>query len=230
MTINKIKILSILFLLLFSISNSQQLAFPTAKGFGAYSKGGRGGQVIYVTNLNDTGEGSLRWAIEQEGARTVLFKISGTIELKSRLNIKNPYITIAGQTAPGDGICLKGETLLVATHDVIIRYLRVRLGDGKHGQGSKQGKDGISISVGKNIIVDHCSASWSLDEVLSTSTHHPTLTNVTVQWCFITVEIHVQETIIQIHIQMTQKDCFLILQITYYIIGVAVMQAIMQIL
>lgn len=163
-----------------------QLAFPGAEGFGAYSKGGRGGKVLHVTNLNDDGNGSLRWAVNQTHTRTIVFDLSGTIELKSRLTIENPYITIAGQTAPGDGICLKGETLQIETNDVIIRYLRVRLGDGMHGQGSLQGKDAISISVGKDIIVDHCSASWSLDEVLSSSTRNPTLTNVTVQWCYIT--------------------------------------------
>ena len=169
-----------------SVLSQDQLAFPGAQGFGAYAKGGRGGKVLYVTNLNDEGPGSLRWAVEQVGSRTVVFAISGTIELKNRLNIENPYITIAGQTASGDGICLKGETLRIATHDVIIRYLRVRLGDGMHGQGSLQGKDAISISEGKNIIIDHCSSSWSLDEVLSASTGDPTLTDVTVQWCYIT--------------------------------------------
>ena len=184
--------LGILFYILLTVcSFAQQLSFPTAEGFGAYSKGGRGGNVLYVTNLNDSGPGSLRWAVEQEGPRTVVFGVSGTIELKSRLAIENPYLTIAGQTAPGDGICLKDETLLIATHDVIIRYIRVRLGDGKHGIGSKQGKDAISISVGNDIIVDHCSASWSLDEVLSTSTKNPTLSNVTVQWCFITEGLNV---------------------------------------
>ncbi len=170
-----------------TVQFSQNLrAFPGAEGFGAYAKGGRGGQVLHVTNLNNDGPGSLRWAIEQEGPRTVVFDLSGTIELTKRLTIKNPYITIAGQTAPGDGICLKGETLRIETHDVIVRYLRVRLGDGKHGQGSLQGKDAISISSGENIILDHCSTSWSLDEVLSASSYHPNLTNVTVQWCYIT--------------------------------------------
>ncbi|WNH12360.1 pectate lyase family protein [Thalassobellus suaedae] len=177
--------------LFLTAARSQQLAFPTAEGFGAYSKGGRGGQVLYVNNLDDEGKGSLRWAIEHEGPRTIVFSISGTIELKSRLDIKNPYLTIAGQTAPGDGICLKGETLKILTHDIIIRYIRVRLGDGKHGEGSKQGKDGIDLSLGENIIVDHCSASWSLDEVLSTSSYRPTLTKVTVQWCFITEALNV---------------------------------------
>ena len=164
----------------------QQPAFPGAEGFGAYSKGGRGGRVLYVTNLNDRGQGSLRWAVEQEGPRTIVFAISGTIELMSKLVVENPYITIAGQTAPGEGICLKGKTLCIATNDVIIRYIRVRLGDGSHGKGSKQGKDAISISEGKDIIVDHCSSSWSLDEVLSASTKNPALTCLTVQWCFIT--------------------------------------------
>ncbi|WP_159517386.1 pectate lyase family protein [Sunxiuqinia indica] len=176
----------ILLLLLTSTSVGQQLAFPSAEGFGAYSKGGRGGAVLYVTNLDNDGPGSLRWAIDQQGPRTVVFAVSGTIELKDRLTIENPYITVAGQTAPGDGICIKGETVRIETHDVVIRYIRVRLGDGMQGQGSLQGKDAISISKGKDIIVDHCSASWSLDEILSTSTHHPTLTRVTVQWCFIT--------------------------------------------
>lgn len=180
-------ILAVLITTLFlPIVHAQQLAFPGAEGFGAYSKGGRGGKVLYVTNLNDRGPGSLRWAIEQQGPRSVVFAISGTIELEDRLTINEPYITIAGQTAPGDGICIKGETVRIETHDVIIRYIRVRLGDGMHGHGSLQGKDAISISRGKDIIIDHCSASWSLDEILSTSTYHPTLTRVTVQWCFIT--------------------------------------------
>lgn len=162
------------------------LAFPGAEGFGAYSKGGRGGSVLHVTNLNDEGPGSLRWAVGQDGPRTIVFEVSGTIELKDSLDIRNPFITIAGQTAPGDGICLKGETLKIYADDVIVRYIRSRLGDGLHGQGSLQGKDAISLNRGDGIIVDHCSGSWSLDEVLSASTKSPELTNITVQWCFIT--------------------------------------------
>lgn len=166
---------------------SESLAFPGAEGFGAYSKGGRNGIVIYVSNLNDDGPGSLRWAVEQEGPRTIVFSMSGTIVLKNKLEIKNPFITIAGQTAPGDGICLKGETLRIATHDVIIRYIRVRVGDGNFNVGgTNQGKDAIDISSGQDIIVDHCSGSWCLDEVLSASSRTPDLTRVTVQWCFIT--------------------------------------------
>ncbi|MDF9798867.1 hypothetical protein OKW21_004130 [Catalinimonas alkaloidigena] len=190
---NNSKTILLILYVLTSVTNfaHSQLAFPGAEGFGAYAKGGRGGKVFYVTNLNDGGQGSLRWAVEQKGPRTIVFSVSGTIELKERLDIVNPYLTIAGQTAPGDGICLKGETLRVRANHVIIRYIRVRLGDGKHGEGSKQGKDAIDISMGEHIIVDHCSASWSLDEVLSSSTDEPTLTNVTVQWCFITEGLNV---------------------------------------
>lgn len=188
----KFILIFVISVLSFSVLQSQQLAFPGAEGFGAYSKGGRSGKVIYVTNLNDYGEGSLRWAVEQEGPRTVVFAVSGTIELKKRLDIENPYLTIAGQTAPGDGICLKGETVKILTHDIIIRYLRVRVGDAKFNVGgTNQGKDAIDISVGEDIIVDHCSASWSLDEALSASTKNPTLTRVTVQWCFITEGLNV---------------------------------------
>lgn len=127
-----------------------------------------------------------KYRFEEEGPRTIVFEISGTIELKDILETENPYITIAGQTAPGDGICLKGETLLITTHDVIVRYICCRLGDAMHGIGNLQGKDAISISKGEDIIIDHCSASWNLDEVLSSSTNKPNLTRVTVQWCFIT--------------------------------------------
>lgn len=161
-------------------------AFPGAEGFGAHAKGGRGGRVLHVTNLDDDGPGSLRWAVEQEGSRTVVFEVSGTIGLRRGLEIAHPFVTIAGQTAPGDGICIKGGTVRIRTHDVVVRYLRFRLGDGRHGQGSLQGKDALDISAGTDIIVDHCSASWSLDEVLSVSSRNPDLTRVTVQWCFIT--------------------------------------------
>jgi hypothetical protein len=155
---------------------SQQLAFPTAEGYGKYTVGGRGGVVYEVTNLNDSGEGSLRVAVESEGPRTVVFRISGTIILESDLRIKNPYITIAGQTAPGDGICLRKYPLIISADEVIIRYIRVRLG----GEALKDA-DAVSSRYVKNLILDHVSASWSVDEVMSI--YHGEYT--TVQWCII---------------------------------------------
>jgi pectate lyase len=154
-------------------------AFPGAEGFGAQSIGGRGGKVLFVTNINDSGPGSLREAVETEGPRIVIFRISGTIALKSAIAITKPYITIAGQTAPGDGICLKNHALVIAASHVIVRYIRCRPGDN-----AKAESDSISISSGRDIIVDHCSASWSVDETLSASSRGQ-LGNVTVQWCII---------------------------------------------
>ncbi|WP_238480311.1 pectate lyase [Mangrovibacterium lignilyticum] len=161
--------------------NAQQLAFSGAMGYGAYSQGGRGGKVIEVTNLNDSGPGSLRSAVEAEGPRTIVFRVSGNISLKSMLTVSNPYITIAGQTAPGDGICLKDFPLhITGTHDVVCRFIRVRPGIESGLIGSEI--DGIEIRDSKNVIVDHCTISWTVDEVLNT--WHGT-ENITVQWCMI---------------------------------------------
>lgn len=157
--------------------DNKPLAFPTAEGYGKYTVGGRGGKVYEVTNLNDSGEGSLRAAVEAEGPRTVVFRVSGTIDLKRALSIKNPYITIAGQTAPGDGICIKRYPLNIGADEVIIRYIRVRLGDE-----SGKDTDAISCRYRKNIILDHVSVSWSIDETMSV--YH--CENVTIQWCMIT--------------------------------------------
>jgi pectate lyase len=153
-------------------------AFPGAEGFGSTTPGGRGGRVIFVTNLDDAGPGSFRSACDAEGPRIVIFRISGLITLAQPLVIKNPYITIAGQTAPGDGICLRNFTFVIATHDVIVRYLRSRLGDL-----SGQEADSITLASGaENVILDHCSATWSVDEALSLAGN---VSNVTVQWCLI---------------------------------------------
>jgi hypothetical protein len=159
-------------------------AFPGAEGFGAHALGGRGGQVLFVTNLNDAGPGSLRAAVQAEGPRTVIFQVSGTIGLKSTLAIREPYITIAGQTAPGDGICLKNYALSIAADHVIVRYLRCRPGDNTESE-----PDAISIGAGRNIIVDHCSASWAVDETLSASTSG-NLGDLTVQWCIISESLN----------------------------------------
>ena len=160
---------------------AQQLAFPTAEGYGKYAKGGRGGAVYEVTNLNDSGEGSLRAAVESEGPRTVVFRVSGNIELESPIKIENPYITIAGQTAPGDGITLKNYPLSIDADHVIVRYLRVRPGDV-----SGKDYDAVSSRYKKHIILDHVSASWSIDETMSV--YHGD--SITVQWSIISESLY----------------------------------------
>lgn len=142
-------------------------AFPGAEGGGAYTFGGRGGRVIVVTSLADSGPGTLRDACEQGGARIVVFNVSGIIRLKSPLIIRAPYITIAGQTAPGDGICVAGESTWINTHDVVIRYLRFRRGETNVGRRD----DALGGNPVGNIIIDHVSASWGLDENMSIYRH-----------------------------------------------------------
>ncbi|QNL52253.1 polysaccharide lyase [Olivibacter sp. SDN3] len=143
------------------------LAFPGAEGGGAYTPGGRGGKVLVVTSLEDSGPGTLRWACEQGGARTIVFNVAGIIRLKSPLIIRAPYITIAGQSAPGDGVCVAGETVWIDTHDVIIRYMRFRRGETWVGRRD----DAIGGNPIGNIIIDHVSASWGLDENMSIYRH-----------------------------------------------------------
>jgi|GEM_PF-546767 len=159
----------------------QQLAFPSAEGYGKHTVGGRGGVVYEVTNLDDSGPGSLRAAVQASGPRTVVFRVSGTIVLNSSLTISNPFITIAGQTAPGDGICIRKYPLIVNANQVIIRYLRVRLGDESGGE-----YDAMSARWYRNIIIDHCSASWSQDETFS----FYWCDSITVQWCLITESLY----------------------------------------
>jgi len=183
-------------LLLFSITllvmlfaatkvNAQPIAFPGAEGFGKYATGGRGGKVVAVTNLNDNGEGSFRWALEQypNDPITVVFRISGIIELKSSLVIRRSNVTIAGQTAPGDGICLKDHSFVLSgagkggnKGNIIIRYIRSRPGGTL-----KTGLYGFDMENCHDVIIDHCSFSWANEECAAMYDTK----NTTVQWCIV---------------------------------------------
>lgn len=145
--------------------------------------------MLFVTNLNDDGPGSLRAAVMTPGPRMVLFKVSGTIALKTELRIKQGRITIAGQTAPGDGITLRGQTLTIAADDVVVRYIRSRLGDEL-----KVDEDAMGVVAGRRIIIDHVSTSWSTDETLSASARFDTpersFDEVTIQWSIISESLN----------------------------------------
>jgi len=171
----QIILISLVFILVFSSSVLAIPAFPGAEGFGAESVGGRGGQVIEVTNLNDAGPGSLRACVAVSGPRICVFKVAGEIVLKGgRLAIKNPYLTIAGQTAPGDGITIRGDSdsnvrplmqFESGVHNVIVRHIKFRLGF--IGETGSDSRDVITFRNGNNIILDHISAQWGTDEVIS---------------------------------------------------------------
>ena len=156
--------------------------FPGAEGFGACTPGGRGGRVYYVTTLDDYAQGetpivgSLRAAVDAEGPRIVMFRVGGTSELKADLWVRKPFITIAGQSAPGGGICIKDYQFVIATNDVIVRHVRFRSGDV-----TRREQMAVGIFGGTNSIIDHCSMSWAIDEVMSAFG----ASNLTVQWSII---------------------------------------------
>lgn len=156
-------------------------AFPGAEGHGRNTVGGRGGKVYHVTSLEDDGtKGTLRWALEQNGPKTIVFDVAGTIHLKSDIRTQKDYLTIAGQTSPG-GICIADYQFWINSNDVIIRFLRFRPGDMSGGE-----PDGLGGMDKKNIIIDHCSTSWSVDECLSVYG----MENSTVQWCLAGLALH----------------------------------------
>jgi hypothetical protein len=178
------KAASLFLLLAFaSPASAQTLAFPGAEGAGRFAQGGRGGAVLRVTTLADNGPGSLRAAVEARGSRTILFDVAGTIRLTSDLVIREPRVTIAGQSAPGGGIAIADQALVIRADDVIIRHIRARRGDRLPGEG-----DAIWIERGRRIILDHVSASWSVDETLSASARYENgngYYDLTVQWSVI---------------------------------------------
>lgn len=167
-------------------------AFPGAEGGGKFSFGGRGGKVYVVTNLADSGPGTYREACEAAGPRIVVFNVAGIIHLQKPVFIEAPYITIDGHTAPGDGICLAGETTFMDAHDIVIRYMRFRRGN----TSVFDRQSGLCGNPVGNIIIDHCSASWGNDQTMDTYRHlyqahagGPTLklptVNDTIQWCIV---------------------------------------------
>ncbi len=159
-------------------ARSELPAFPGAEGFGASTPGGRAGRVVLVTSLADSGPGSFREAVAAKGPRTVVFRVGGLVTLRSSVVIREPFLTIAGQTAPGDGVCFRGHTVEIRTHDVVVRHLRFRPGDLSGAE-----VDGLSVGGGsRRVILDHCSTGWSVDESLSLAGD---AADLTVQWCLI---------------------------------------------
>ncbi|MGO9588343.1 MAG: polysaccharide lyase family 1 protein [Limisphaerales bacterium] len=175
---------------------SGEPAFVGAEGFGAFTPGGRGGKILYVDNLNDSGPGSLRAAIETSGPRIIHFRIGGVIPLKSILNINEPFVTIDGRDAPGAGIMLRNHGIVVRTHDVVLRYFRIRVGDDDVRTGANtlsyyQGGEGdyalYFIDGARNCIADHLSLSWSTSKMLSTTKGSDL---ITIQWCILTESLN----------------------------------------
>jgi hypothetical protein len=167
-------------------------AFPGAEGYGGFSRGGAGGREVYVDNLNDAGPGSLRAAVEGEGPRMVVFRVGGSIALRSRLRIRHPFLTLDAQGAPGEGVTLRNHGIDVRTHDVVLRYFRVRVGD--EGVSSNvryeagEGEDAIRFEAGaKDCVADHLSLSWSTGKIVTLTT---TADRITIQWCILSESLN----------------------------------------
>lgn len=162
--LNAFRSATLISLLLCGGAASAVPCFPGAEGFGADTPGGRGGRVIVVTNLNDSGPGSFREACETKGPRTIVFRVGGYIRLKKRLRVTEPFVTIAGQSAPGSGICLRDAVFAIDTHDVVVRFIRVRVGPSLNEDIDAQNCLEAHGEHCYNVVIDHCSFSWSLDE------------------------------------------------------------------
>ncbi|HEX6833487.1 MAG TPA: hypothetical protein VF132_08135 [Rudaea sp.] len=153
-----------------AVQAATALAFPGAQGWAAHTPGGRGGKILRVTNLNGSGAGSLREAIETRGPRTIVFEVAGAIDLnRADIEIKEPFLTIAGQTAPSPGVTLIRGGVDIRTHDVVIRHIRVRVGDADQPKFSWETDAMGTVGQAYDVIVDHCSLEWALDENLSAS-------------------------------------------------------------
>ena len=193
------KNISLLFLLLLMLVGGLQAqtpSFPGADGYGRYTKGGRGGSVYYVTTLEDgNAPGTLRYAVEHLSNVTILFKVSGTIHLDKQLRISNHNITIAGQTAPGDGICIADYPVLVSADNIVVRYLRFRMGDEKVTVEEAEGADAFGGRFCHNVIIDHCSVSWCTDECASFYANY----DFTMQWCIISESLRMSKHPKQAH-------------------------------
>ncbi len=158
--------------------------YKLAGGFGRFTKGGAGGKVLFVENLNDAGPGSLRAALEADGPRMVLFRVAGNIKLESPIEVTNPFLTIAGESGPGEGICIKGAGVVIRTHDVIVRFIRIR-----PGTEAVAGAPALSVVDSKNIVVDRCSLSWTHGSVVSISNSE----DLTMQWCIVSESFEIPD-------------------------------------
>ncbi len=167
-------------------------AFAGAEGYGASSRGGTNGRLIYVDNLEDSGPGSLRAAVEAQGPRVVVFRVSGRIGLRTRLAIRNPFLTLDGESASGEGITLTGHGIDIETHDVVLRYFRIRVGDGgvvsdvRYEAG--EGEDGLRFEDGaRDCIADHLSLSWTTGKIITIT---PAADRITIQWCILSESLN----------------------------------------